>query len=91
VRSRGHVNRKLAGLLFEGRQDAVTSALMKDGQNVGKISSTAYSYGLRRTISLGMIRHESAEPGTQLQTAAGVSAEVTSLPFFYPMARSSIS
>jgi folate-binding protein YgfZ len=89
VRSRGHVNRKLAGLLFEGKQDIYAGAeLMAQGQLAGKVTSAAYSYGLRRTVALAMIRRESAEPGTQLQTAGGLPVEVTSLPFFYPMARS---
>ena len=91
VRSRGHVNRKLAGLLFEGRQEVQTGAeLTKDGQSVGRVSSVEYSYGLRRTIALGMIRRESAEPGTQLAVSGRLTAEVATLPFFYPMARSRV-
>jgi len=92
VRSRGHVNRRLVGLLLEDRQEvSVGTGLIAEGQSVGTITSVAYSYGLRRTIALGMVRRESAEPGTQLvaRTPAGnLSAEVASLPFFYPMARS---
>jgi folate-binding protein YgfZ len=88
VRSRGRVNRKLAGLLFEGRQGVAAGANLTTKEDAaGKITSVAYSYGLRRTIALGMLRPEAAEPGTQL-TANGTPAEVTTLPFFYPMARS---
>ncbi|MBI3934261.1 MAG: aminomethyl transferase family protein [Acidobacteria bacterium] len=101
IHARGHVNRKLVGLLFEGRQDVPPGTdLTAGGQSVGRITSAAYSYGLRRTIALGMVRRESSEPGTFLMAgspgafdsatgpaAAGFEAEVASLPFFYPMAR----
>ena len=92
IRARGHVNRGLVGLLFEGRQNVEPGAsLTADGQTVGSITSAAYSYGLRRTIALGMVRRESAEVGTFLTVggAGGQSleAEVAGLPFFYPMAR----
>ena len=106
IRARGHVNRKLVGLMFDGPQDVVPgSALTAAGKSVGSVTSVAYSYGLRRTIALAMVRRESSEPGTVLtisaphatassagstETSAGVGleAEVASLPFFYPMARS---
>jgi folate-binding protein YgfZ len=89
VRSRGHVNRRLAGLLLEDRQELRPGEeLLTDDQTAGRITSAAYSYGLRRTIALGMFRREFAEPGTQLATASGLPAEIVALPFFYPMARS---
>jgi folate-binding protein YgfZ len=100
IRTRGHVNRKLVGLLFEGKQDVRSGAeLLAADQSVGSITSAAYSYGLRRSIALGMVRRESAEPGTLLAAApepaapssakgTALAAEVTSLPFFYPIARS---
>jgi folate-binding protein YgfZ len=88
IRSRGHVNRKLMGLLFEGPQHVSHNAeIVAQGQPAGTITSVAYSFGLRRTIALAMLRRESAEPGTSV-TVAGLPAEVTSLPFFYPMVRS---
>jgi folate-binding protein YgfZ len=87
IRARGHVNRRLAGLLFEGRQEvAPGTELSAAGASVGTITSAAYSYGLRRTIALAMVRREHAEPGTFL-TAATREAEVAVLPFFYPVAR----
>ena len=100
ISTRGHVNRQLVGLLFEGRQDVPPGAELRAGeQSVGTVTSAAYSYGLRRTIALGMVRRESADAGTLLSVvgsaaaglpAAGLEAEVASLPFFYPMARSAM-
>lgn len=105
IRTRGHVNRKLVGLLFEGRQDVAPGTELFARENlVGSVTSAAYSFGLRRTIALGMVRREASEAGTFLAAgltagspgtilpgaqlaAAGLEAEVASLPFFYPMAR----
>jgi len=92
IRARGHVNRRLVGLLFNGPQAVAPGvALTADGQSVGSITSAAYSYGLRRTIALAMLRRESSEAGTFLSAAASggetLEAEVASLPFFFPMAR----
>ena len=87
IRSRGHVNRCLAGFLFEGKQDARAGMEIRAGdQTVGNVTSAAYSFGLRRTIALGILRREFSEPGTSVM-AGDLAAEVASLPFFYPMAR----
>ena len=103
IRARGHVNRKLIGVLFDGKQNVAAGAeLRAKDQSVGGITSAAYSYGLRRTIGLAMVRRESAEEGTLLTATvarsdsstltpakgAALTCEVASLPFFYPMARS---
>ncbi|HWP85747.1 MAG TPA: aminomethyltransferase family protein [Terriglobia bacterium] len=91
IRARGHVNRKLVGLLFNGPQPVEPGAeLLADGQPVGRVTSAAYSYGLRRTIALAMVRTESSEAGTFLLAAGAegkLETEVAALPFFYPMAR----
>ena len=87
IRSRGHVNRKLVGVLFEGKQDVSPGAgIATQGQAVGSITSAAYSFGLHRTIALAMVRREAAEAGTAV-TVGVLAAEITSLPFFFPMAR----
>jgi folate-binding protein YgfZ len=87
IRSRGHVNRKLVGVLFEGKQQVAPGAeITVKGQAVGSVTSAAYSFGLRRTIALAMVRREAAEAGTPV-TVGALAAEITSLPFFFPMAR----
>jgi folate-binding protein YgfZ len=88
IRSRGQVNRKLAGLLFDGPCHVAGGAdIVLNGQSIGEITSAAYSYGLRRTIALGMIRQEHAEAGTAVQVG-DFAAEVGSLPFLFPTSRS---
>ncbi len=90
IRSRGHVNRKLVGVLFEGKQEVAPGAeIAAQGQPAGSVTSAAYSFGLRRTIALAMVRREAAEAGTAV-TVGALAAEIMSLPFFFPMARSTV-
>jgi folate-binding protein YgfZ len=82
---RGHVNRKLAGLSLSGSRDAsMGDKVFKDGQEVGWITSSAYSPRLKIPIALGYLRREVLEPATivLIGTSDGdVSAQVTPLPF----------
>jgi folate-binding protein YgfZ len=80
IRSRGHVNRKLVQLLFEGRQDvAPETATSVDGQAVGITGSSAYSFELQKTIAFGYVRMEHAQAGKRVMVGA-VAAEVGELP-----------
>ena len=79
VRSRGHVNRQLVRLLFDGRQEiSPYTEIFHDGQSVGTVGSSAYSFDLQRTVALGYLRREYAEP-CSLVTVGEVSAEVSLL------------
>jgi folate-binding protein YgfZ len=85
VRSRGHVNRKLRGLLIEGEDRVVHSDAIKTGEKqVGTITSSVYSPGLSRPIALGYVHRDQWESGTRLtidRDGTPVSAQVTDLPF----------
>jgi aminomethyltransferase len=84
IRDRGHVNRRLRGLLLEG--DAVPSpgaAVEVDGAAVGRVTSATRSLGLERPIALAFVRREH-EPGARVTVRVGdaaVAATVTGLPF----------
>ena len=81
IRSRGHVNRQLVGLRFEGKCNVARDMMvLVKGHPSGFITSAAYSFGLRRTIALAYLRRESAEPGTQAMIGSD-PAEVAALPF----------
>lgn len=85
IRSRGHVNRKLLGLLLEGAGvPGAGTKLTGDGKEVGEITTAVYSPTLGRAIALAYIHREHWTPGTRLQIASGGTAEVTTLPFFRP-------
>jgi len=82
IRSRGHVNRKLIGLLLDA--DAVPAAgtkLLAAGKEVGEITTAVHSPTLGRVIALGYVRREHLAPKTRLEIASGGAAEVTTLPF----------
>lgn len=62
---RGHVNRLLVALRFEGPAPAAGAALTRDGREAGRVTSAAGAFGL------GMVRSEDAAPGTRLDAAGG--------------------
>lgn len=82
---RGHVNRKLMGLSLDGSQPASKGdKILKDGQEVGWVTSSAYSPNLKIAIALGYLRREVLEPGTPVfieSSDGSVSAKVGPLPF----------
>jgi folate-binding protein YgfZ len=85
VRSRGHVNRKLRGLLINGTTPASHGdAIRADEKQVGAITSSVHSPRLSRAIALGYIHRDHWEPGTQVTVSslAGLTtALVTEPPF----------
>ena len=84
ARSRGRVNWSLAGLLIDGPQPpAAGEKLVQGEKEVGEITSACVSPTLSRTIALGYLRREVAEPGTRLALKdPTTSLEVTKLPFY---------
>ena len=69
----------------------VAVPVFKDGNQVGKATSSTWSPTLKRMIALATIRRESAKLGTQLQFEITVEAKrhrvgatVVKTPFFNP-------
>jgi aminomethyltransferase len=80
VRSRGHVNRRLTELRFTGIEaPASGTKLLSGGNEIGSVTSTAYSPTLGQPIGLGYLRREHSAVGTQLD-ASGIPAEVIEPP-----------
>ena len=85
IRDRGHVNRRLTGLVLEG--DVVPphgADVLADGAAVGRVTSATWSLGLGRPIALGFVRREHAEPGRAVAVRVGertVAARIAALPF----------
>jgi aminomethyltransferase len=86
VTYRGHVNRKLVGLRFDGTRIPPAGAPVVVGdREIGRVTSAVVSPTLRRGLAFAVLRREHAEPGTRVQagTAAGhLPAEVATLPFY---------
>jgi folate-binding protein YgfZ len=84
VTARGHVNRKLVGLVLESETPPPLGARLHAGdRDIGWVTSAAWSWRLGRPIALGYVRREHLEPGTRLTVGApsGTGALVRALPF----------
>jgi folate-binding protein YgfZ len=85
VAHRGHVNRKLSGLVLSGdRVPAPGDKVVQGEKEAGWITSAALSPALGRPIVLGYIRRECNAPGSKVAVQTGGSlleAEVVTLPF----------
>jgi folate-binding protein YgfZ len=85
IRTYGHVNRSLTGLLVSGSGEVSAGAkLFRADKEVGHVTSSVVSPRLGQAIALAYVRRGSEEPGTllDLETADGRrAAQVASLPF----------
>jgi glycine cleavage system T protein len=86
IKYRGHVAKKLTGLLFEKEVviEAGASIRSVEGKDIGRVTSTVLSPKLGRTIALGYVRYEHLDPGTRLLVGSGedeVAATINELPF----------
>ena len=80
VRSRGHVNRRLTELrFFSAEGPAFGAKLLYDGNEIGTVTSSAFSPRLDQPIGLGYLRREHSAVGTRLD-ASGIPAEVIEPP-----------
>ena len=86
IHFRGHVAKKLAGLILSEPPAVTGGTAMEvelsstDGKNAGRLTSVTYSPKLGRNIALAFVRYDFLEPGTELLTG-NTTATVTALPF----------
>jgi len=79
VRSRGLVHRLLAGVEIESSEvPEPETRLFQGDQNIGKMTSAAFSPALGKVVGIAYMRRELAEPGTVL-TVNGQPAVVRAL------------
>jgi folate-binding protein YgfZ len=85
IRTYGHVNRQVVGLQITGESPISRGAhLLRDGKDVGQITSSVWSPLMGTVIALAMVRRGSEEPKTPLQVVEADgerSAQVVALPF----------
>ena len=85
IRSRGHVNKRLCGLLLSAQDPVPSGATIRAGEKeVGAVTSCIYSPALEQAIALGYVHREFWAPATVLHiqhAGSGVQAQVTALPF----------
>lgn len=82
IRSRGALHRRLAGLLVQDTVPARGSKIHADGKEVGEVTSALKvpATGGDKTLALGYLRRDAAEPGTLVQVD-GSQAKVVLPPF----------
>jgi glycine cleavage system T protein len=86
LEARGHVNRKLVGLLLSGTAlPAPGAKIVSPEREAGWITSATYSPARQQNVALGYVRREVWAPGTQLEVqtpGTTISATVVDLPFY---------
>jgi folate-binding protein YgfZ len=85
ARDLGHVNWSFRGLKLSGSEPVARGTkLVRDGKEIGHVTSSIQSPRLGGVIALGYVRRGNDEPGTGVEVAVGAErrkAEVSSLPF----------
>src|SRR5262245_28060 len=86
IKHRGHVAKKLTGLLFDKQVQIEAGAVISsaEGKEIGRVTSATFSPHLKATIAMGYIRYEYLSAGTavNVQTDSGLlPAKVHALPF----------
>ena len=86
IKYRGHVAKKLTGLLFTRGAKVQSGATIRsvDNKDIGRITSATLSPHLGRTVALGYVKYDYLAAGTNVKVVSGdkeFSAEVTELPF----------
>ncbi|HYP50444.1 MAG TPA: glycine cleavage T C-terminal barrel domain-containing protein [Pyrinomonadaceae bacterium] len=83
IHHRGHVAKKLAGLIFDEPADVAPNSELKspEGKNAGRITSVAFSPALNKQIALAYVRYDFLQPETELLVNAEKRAKVAQLPF----------
>ncbi|MFZ0390608.1 MAG: glycine cleavage system aminomethyltransferase GcvT [Calditrichia bacterium] len=79
------LSRKLVGFVVEGKLiPRHHYKIMKDGQEIGFVTSGCYSPVLEKNIGLGYVTAENSETGTEIEISAGkrtAPAEIVKTPF----------
>ena len=86
IKYRGHVAKKLSGVILEGDSAVAPGALINsvDGKEIGRITSVTNSPKLQRTIALAYLKYDYIAPGTPLKVVAAnqeFAGKVVELPF----------
>lgn len=86
IKYRGHVAKKLTGLVLDGRAaiDAGAKIRSTDEKEIGRITSSTFSPRRGRTIALGYVKYDYLAPETRVKAVSNdreYAGWVTELPF----------
>lgn len=86
IHSRGHVNKRLVGLMLEAESAALPgSAIRAAGREIGKVTSSVVSPIRKCPLALGYVHRDYARSGTTVAidiAGKSVPAAVCALPFY---------
>src|SRR6266496_33566 len=85
IRHRGHVAKKLTGLLLEGEVECENGAriLSADRKEIGRVTSCTFSPQLKCPLALGYVKYDYLVPGTVVKIMSGekeFAAAIAALP-----------
>lgn len=83
IHFRGHVAKRLTGLIFAEQNAAIKPGdeiKSAEGKNAGRVTSAAFSPKLEKTIALAYVRYDYLAEGTELKVN-DAAARVKDLPF----------
>ena len=85
IKYRGHVAKKLTGLVFDGEVALQAGTrILSDGKDIGRLTSSAFSPRLSRTVALGYVKYDYLQPGTGVKVISAeteLAAAIADLPF----------
>lgn len=76
---RGHMNRKLSGLLLGNALPSAGAELKRADKKVGWVTSVVHSVKHGQNLALGYVHRDSLAPGTELSLPDGATAKTVSL------------
>lgn len=83
---RGHISKKLSGLLIEGDHIPATgSRISRDGKDIGQVTSAVRSASLGRVIALAYIKYGHFDAGNKVEVQNDnsiIEACIAELPFY---------
>lgn len=90
IRSRGHVNKRLVGMVLEGDTAAERGDTVRAGEKeIGKVTSSVMSPARKRPLAMGYVHRDYLRPGTPVTIEVQgreIPAVVSPLPFYQPSA-----
>jgi folate-binding protein YgfZ len=86
IKYRGHVAKKLTGVILPGDPVLESGAkiLSAEEKEIGRVTSSTFSPQLKRTIALGYVKYDFLTPGTPVKIMGSEQefpATITDLPF----------
>jgi folate-binding protein YgfZ len=86
IKYRGHVAKKLRGLVFDqfSKIDAPSPIRSVDDKEIGQITSTVFSPHVGQRLALGYVKYDYITSGTVVKAADGSMGHVVELPFVHP-------